>query len=160
MRNPAFTPDGANGPATFGYSGFATGNPNLRPEEADSWNVGAVISPRFLPGFNATIDWWDIRLKGAVSRIGAQAIVDSCIATGDPIFCSRIHRDSRGSLLLGDGFVDNRQVDAASIKVETLNGTVLLSGFAKNGNERIAAETIARNTSGVRNVRNEIIVRP
>ena len=57
-------------------------------------------------------------------------------------------------------FVDNRQVDAASIKVETLNGTVLLSGFAKNGNERIAAETIARNTSGVRNVRNEIIVRP
>lgn len=57
-------------------------------------------------------------------------------------------------------FVDNRQVDAASIKVETLNGTVLLSGFAKNSNERIAAETIARNTSGVRNVRNEIIVRP
>lgn len=57
-------------------------------------------------------------------------------------------------------FVDNRQVDAASIKVETLNGTVLLSGFAKNGNERTAAETIARNVSGVRNVRNEIAVRP
>src|SRR3954469_24427304 len=33
-------------------------------------------------------------------------------------------------------FVDNRDVDASSIKVETLNGTVLLSGFAKNSNER------------------------
>ena len=57
-------------------------------------------------------------------------------------------------------FVDNRDVDAASIKVETLNGTVLLSGFAKNGTEKSAAETIARNVSGVRSVRNEILVRP
>jgi hyperosmotically inducible protein len=57
-------------------------------------------------------------------------------------------------------FVDNRDVDAASIKVETLNGTVLLSGFAKNSTERSTAESIARKVSGVRNVRNEIAVRP
>jgi osmotically-inducible protein OsmY len=57
-------------------------------------------------------------------------------------------------------FVDNRDVDAASIKVETLNGTVLLSGFAKNSNERSTAEVIARNVTGVRSVRNEIAVRP
>jgi hyperosmotically inducible protein len=57
-------------------------------------------------------------------------------------------------------FVENREVDAASIKVETLNGTVLLSGFAKNGTEKTTAESIARNVSGVRSVRNEIAVRP
>jgi osmotically-inducible protein OsmY len=57
-------------------------------------------------------------------------------------------------------FVDNRDVDAASIKVETLNGTVLLSGFAKNSTERSTAEGIARNVSGVKMVRNEITVRP
>lgn len=57
-------------------------------------------------------------------------------------------------------FVENRDVDASSIKVETLNGTVLLSGFAKNSTERSTAETIARNVSGVRSVRNEIAVRP
>ena len=57
-------------------------------------------------------------------------------------------------------FIDNRDVDAASIKVETLNGTVMLSGFAKNGTEKSSAETIARNVSGVRSVRNEILVRP
>lgn len=57
-------------------------------------------------------------------------------------------------------FVDNRDVDAASIKVETLKGAVLLSGFAKNGTERSTAEAIARNVSGVRTVRNEISVRP
>jgi osmotically-inducible protein OsmY len=57
-------------------------------------------------------------------------------------------------------FVENRNVDAASIKVETLNGTVLLSGFAKNNLERNSAESIARSVSGVRQVRNEISVRP
>ncbi|HEX2544839.1 MAG TPA: BON domain-containing protein [Ramlibacter sp.] len=57
-------------------------------------------------------------------------------------------------------FVDNRNVDASSIKVETLNGTVLLSGFAKNNLESSTAESIARNVSGVRTVRNEISVRP
>ena len=57
-------------------------------------------------------------------------------------------------------FVDNRDVDAASIKVETLNGTVMLTGFAKNATEKSSAETIARNVSGVRSVRNEILVRP
>lgn len=57
-------------------------------------------------------------------------------------------------------FVDNPNVDAASIKVETLNGTVLLSGFAKNNLERNSAENIARGVTGVRQVRNEISVRP
>jgi osmotically-inducible protein OsmY len=57
-------------------------------------------------------------------------------------------------------FVENLRVDAASIKVETLNGSVLLSGFAKDGTERSTAETIARGVSGVRSVHNEIAVRP
>lgn len=57
-------------------------------------------------------------------------------------------------------FVENRNVDASSIKVETLKGEVLLSGFAKNNTERSTAESIARNVSGVRSVRNDIMVRP
>ena len=57
-------------------------------------------------------------------------------------------------------YVDNKDVDAASIKVETLNGTVMLSGFAKNAAERSSAETIASNVKGVKGVRNAIVVRP
>jgi hypothetical protein len=57
-------------------------------------------------------------------------------------------------------FVENKDVDAASIKVETLNGTVMLSGFAKNATEKSVAESIARNVNGVKSVRNEIAVRP
>jgi hyperosmotically inducible protein len=57
-------------------------------------------------------------------------------------------------------FVENKNVDASSIRVETLNGTVMLSGFAKNATERSTAESIARNAGGVKSVRNEIAVRP
>lgn len=57
-------------------------------------------------------------------------------------------------------FVENKQVDALSIKVETLNGTVMLSGFAKNSAEKAAAESVARSVNGVKSVRNEIAIRP
>ena len=57
-------------------------------------------------------------------------------------------------------FVDDKNVDASSIKVETLNGTVLLSGFAKSSNEKATAEAVAWKAGGVKSVRNEILVRP
>jgi len=57
-------------------------------------------------------------------------------------------------------FIDNKDVDAAAIKVETLNGTVMLSGFAKSPTERTTAESIARNVNGVKAVKNEIAIRP
>ena len=57
-------------------------------------------------------------------------------------------------------FVDNVQVDASSISVETLNGVVMLSGFAKNPDEKNTAESIARGVRGVRAVKNEVLIRP
>ena len=57
-------------------------------------------------------------------------------------------------------FIENKDVDATSIRVETLNGSVLLSGFAKNGTERGTAETLTWKVNGVKSVRNEIAVRP
>jgi osmotically-inducible protein OsmY len=68
--------------------------------------------------------------------------------------------DSGITTLIKSRFVENKQVDASAISVETLKGTVLLSGFAKNANERTTAESIARGVKGVTNVRNEIAVRP
>ena len=57
-------------------------------------------------------------------------------------------------------FVDSKVVAATAISVETLNGTVQLSGFAKSQAEKNQAENIARNTKHVREVRNSIVVRP
>ena len=57
-------------------------------------------------------------------------------------------------------FIDNKDVDASSIRVETLNGTVMLSGFAKNTTEKTTAGSIAMKVNGVKTVKNEIAVRP
>ena len=55
---------------------------------------------------------------------------------------------------------EDKSVAATSISVETLDGTVQLSGFAKTQAEKNQAEAIARNTKNVRDVRNSIVVRP
>jgi osmotically-inducible protein OsmY len=57
-------------------------------------------------------------------------------------------------------FVDNKNVDASAISVETLNGTVMLSGFAKSGSEKTIAESLAWKVNGVKAVKNEVAVRP
>jgi len=55
--------------------------------------------------------------------------------------------------------VDNTNVDASAISVETLNGTVMLSGFAKSETERATAETLTRSVKGVKSVKNSVVVR-
>ncbi len=56
-------------------------------------------------------------------------------------------------------FADDPTVSAMSIKVDTMQGVVQLSGFAKSQEERMMAERLARNTNGVHEVRNNIIVK-
>ncbi|MES2979651.1 MAG: BON domain-containing protein [Pseudomonadota bacterium] len=56
--------------------------------------------------------------------------------------------------------VEDKLVSAGSVNVETLNGTVQLSGFVKSAAEKAQAESIARNSRNVRSVRNDIVVRP
>ena len=56
-------------------------------------------------------------------------------------------------------FAEDPTVSAMAISVETFNGLVQLSGFAKSPDERLKAETLARNTSGVKAVKNDIVVR-
>ncbi|MFI4929303.1 MAG: BON domain-containing protein [Burkholderiales bacterium] len=56
-------------------------------------------------------------------------------------------------------FASDQTVSAMAISVETLKGTVQLSGFAKNVDEKMAAERLARAVAGVTAVQNDIVVR-
>jgi len=110
------------------YNSIEGGNPSLGPETAKTWAIGVVLEPRFLPRFNATIDWFDIDIKGAVEVIGAQEIMDTCVATGDPVFCGRIHRDSNGTLWqTPQGFVDDT---GANIGERTSRGIDISANYA------------------------------
>ena len=56
--------------------------------------------------------------------------------------------------------IEDRSTGGLSINVDTLNGTVALSGFAKSQTEKDQAGRIAASTKGVREVRNNLVVRP
>lgn len=68
--------------------------------------------------------------------------------------------DAGITTLVKSRFFEDKDVAGTSISVETLNGTVMLSGFAKSSLERSKAETIARGVKGVKSVNNEIAIRP
>ena len=68
--------------------------------------------------------------------------------------------DAGITTLVKSRMAESKLVSASSISVETLNGTVMLSGFAKSSTEKTEAERIARGVNNVKVVKNEIAVRP
>ena len=92
-ESPPFVAAGQPAQAGYSYSGFATGNPDLVAEEADQWNVGVVFTPTFLPGFNLSVDYFDIDLGKGISTFSAQQIVNLCYLGNDD-FCDAITIDA------------------------------------------------------------------
>ena len=93
VRNPAFSATNpAAGPATFGYSAVVTGNPNLDAEKADSLNIGAIVSPSFLPGFTASVDYFRIEMDDVIDSLSAQDIVNRCFENLQE-YCAAITND-------------------------------------------------------------------
>jgi outer membrane receptor protein involved in Fe transport len=87
------------------YNGLFGGNPNLRPETADTYTAGLVWQPSFLPGATLTVDWFDIDVKDYISNVGADVIINGCVGGAHPDFCPLVHRDSIGSIRSPQGFV-------------------------------------------------------
>ncbi|RIA37095.1 TonB-dependent receptor-like protein [Hephaestia caeni] len=71
---------------------FTGGNPLLKPEEADTFTVGVVLSPSFIPGLRASVDYFSIDLDGAITTLGAQGTIDACY-NGQAPACAGIVRD-------------------------------------------------------------------
>lgn len=88
------------------YNGLIGGNPNLQPEIADTYTVGIVLQPSFIPRLAITIDWFKIKIDQPIQPIGQDTILATCVQTLDPLFCGLIRRDQFGSLWrTGTGFV-------------------------------------------------------
>jgi outer membrane receptor protein involved in Fe transport len=105
------------------YNGLLGGNPDLKPETSDTYAVGLVLQPRFLPGFNATIDWFDIKVEDFISNIGADTIITVCGETGDPTLCSLINRaPGTGSLWLGtNGFITDITQNTGELRTKGID---------------------------------------
>lgn len=87
------------------YNFTQGGNTALTPEESDTLTFGVVFTPEFLPGFNLTLDYFDIQIDNLISSIGAQNSLDACYSSGVATACNNIQRNSNGQLWIGTGNV-------------------------------------------------------
>jgi outer membrane receptor protein involved in Fe transport len=68
------------------------GNPNLQEETSDTWSVGAVIRPDFVPNLQLTVDYYNIKIVDAIGSFGGglQSVITACNAnlSVDNVFCA------------------------------------------------------------------------
>lgn len=99
------------------YNGLSGGNPNLKPETADTISYGFVASPSFIKGLVASVDYFDIHVKNTIGSVGADNILANCVATGSSQWCSLVHRGPAGTLWLDDtGYVIDTNYNAGETK--------------------------------------------
>ena len=75
------------------------GNPNLLPETSTSRTLGLVWNPEFIPGFDVSLDWWNIKLENTITTFSGQFIVNDCIRNNNAQACSLYTRNSTGAIV-------------------------------------------------------------
>jgi len=83
------------------------GNENLKPETSKSWVIGGVFSPGFFPGFSFEVNWYDIRVDGAIQSVTPETTVLTCVYQADPLACSNVHRAGSGNITQIEGTLQN-----------------------------------------------------
>jgi iron complex outermembrane receptor protein len=73
------------------------GNRALQPEISNSTAFGVIFQPRFLPGFAASVDYYDTKITNAITSPTAQQVVNEC-ALGVSALCAQIVRNSAGAI--------------------------------------------------------------
>lgn len=80
--------------------GTVSGNTDLRNEKANSWTIGAILTPRAMPGFSLSVDWVRIDLQDAILSVDAEQTMEACY--DDPSYptaiCDAIDRSPSGQV--------------------------------------------------------------
>jgi hyperosmotically inducible periplasmic protein len=98
-------------------------------------------------------------LFASLAAIGAAGFTGCAVTDGQSSVGAYVD-DAAITTQVKAKLAEDPTVSAMRISVETLEGTVQLAGFATNESEKARAAQITRNVNGVKNIRNNIIVRP
>ncbi|GBQ70333.1 TonB-dependent receptor protein [Ameyamaea chiangmaiensis NBRC 103196] len=74
------------------------GNSKLQPEIGRTYTVGTVITPRWIPGLSASVEYWHYTIKNEISALAAQYAMDGCYTGSATQYCSDISRNSNQQL--------------------------------------------------------------
>jgi hypothetical protein len=84
---------------TSGIAGLSGGNPNLKPEESDSFTFSTVLRPRFIPNFSLVLDYYEIEINNIISAVSAPTAAALCVSgPGLGAACSSIFRNTAFSM--------------------------------------------------------------
>jgi iron complex outermembrane recepter protein len=97
------------------YQYLQGGNPDLAPEEAETFTVGFVATPTFIPGLSVSLDYYDIDIQKAISTVGASVTMQLCYLENDADACSRIVRNQNGQLWVGTGNVIDTNINIGGV---------------------------------------------
>lgn len=92
-----------------GFSSRTGGNENLQKETVDTYTIGAVLTPNFLPGLSITGDYYLINVVSAIQELAPQQVVDACFSilnNNDPS-CRAIVRTPDGQIDFVDATFQN-----------------------------------------------------
>ncbi|WP_339915386.1 TonB-dependent receptor [uncultured Brevundimonas sp.] len=62
-----------------GVAGVQGGNPDLVPEESESFTFSTVLQPRFLPNLSLVLDYYEIAITGVIATVGANTLANQCV---------------------------------------------------------------------------------
>ncbi len=85
-----------NPPVTINSQVTTRGNPNLGPEKSNDTGIGVVYRPSWWSGFSMSVDYYRIHIKDAVNQIGAQDLINFCVA-GNQVACQSVVRTGSGA---------------------------------------------------------------
>ena len=110
---------------TYNVTIFSGGNPNIRPEQADTFTVGAVFQPDWLPGFSASVDWFKVKIDDAIATVGTNEVARRCLQDQEQQFCDLITFEGTTDagnypkiILVGNQFVNVAQSRVEGIDAE------------------------------------------
>ncbi|MCA0202182.1 MAG: TonB-dependent receptor [Proteobacteria bacterium] len=83
--------DPTNGTTTTGGFSLSRGNPTLGPEKADTTGFGVVVQPQFIPGLQASVDYYSIDIGNATQVPNAQSVINGCYSD-KPDLCVNVIR--------------------------------------------------------------------
>ncbi len=104
---------------------FSGGNPAIKPEKATTLTGGIVLQPEFIPGLSASVDWYRVRIKDAIGRVGTNEVLRRCLIDSDPQFCSLVTLVNDVPSLIGDQFVNVAESEVEGIDAEVAYRTDL-----------------------------------
>lgn len=119
---------------------FTGGNPNLKPERANTLTLGGSYSPDFVPGLNLSVDYYSIKIKDVIATISAQDTVTRCV-NGNTALCDLITRNSAGAITsIEASYINLSRYETSGVDVEaSYNLPLERIGLADAGTLRLRA---------------------